>query len=179
MAIHNLSEAQDELSKAYIGGSFGVLVSGIIWAASALALYVAGFEIGSLVFFFGGMLIHPVSTFLSKRMNQGFVTSENNPLPRLAMELTVILFVGLFLAFWLSKDNPANFFAIMLLIVGARYMPFATLYSQKIYWVLGGVLMAFGLMTFLYLTLPAYIVAGLGGLIEITFAFVLLKSHAR
>ena len=174
-----LKDAQQDLSNAYVGGSFGVLVSGLVWIAAALTLYIAGLKTSLIVFFIGGMFIYPASTMIDKIYTKGLSAAKDNPLPRLAMELTILLFVGLFLAFWLAGDNAAYFYAVMLLIIGARYVPFATLYGDKTYWVLGGVLMGFGLISFLYLTLPGYLVAGIGGAIEFVFALWLFMAHRK
>lgn len=86
-----------------------------------------------LTLFFGGMFIHPLAIMLSKTLKRSGNHDAKNPIGKLALESTMILFVGLFLAFYVAKLQIEWFYPIMLMIIGVRYLTFNTLYGARIY----------------------------------------------
>jgi hypothetical protein len=168
-------DAQKDMDFSYIGGGAGVLVSGIVWSLAGLVAIFYSNQSSMLTLFIGGMFIHPISMLVSKALKRPGNHNPENPLGKLALESTVILFVGLFLAFYVAKLNLDWFYPIMLLAIGVRYLIFNTLYGAKIYWVLGAVLMLSGMFCLLFganFILGAFI----GGLTEIIFSLVILKK---
>jgi hypothetical protein len=64
----HLREAQRDMRWAYVNGGVGIFVSGLVWViAGAVTLYVDLFS-GMAALFFGGMLIHPLSLLLARRV---------------------------------------------------------------------------------------------------------------
>lgn len=63
----------------------------------------------------------------------------------------------------------------MLMIIGARYLVFNTLYGIKTYWVLGGLIMLTGMLCIL---LGANFIIGafVGGVTEIVFSLVIFMQ---
>ena len=179
----DIKAAQSDLREAYLTGALGALVSGIVWILAGITAHLSTFQNSMIVFFIGGMGIFPLSTFLSTQLNGKKKPADSNPLLPLGLQVTIPLFVGLFLAFWLCRDNPEHFYALMLMIIGGRYVSFTTLYGTKIYWALGLVLMTLGFVAFSYIDLSGGILAIMGGIIEIIFAGALLRvprlPHAR
>ncbi len=175
----NISTAQEDMRRAEVFGAPGVLVSGLIWVGAGLVAWFHSFEFSILALFFGGMVIFPVSTVLSKRINPSYALQKTNPLVKLALEGTIFLFVGLLIAFTLSKSQPNLFYPIMLLTIGARYLTFQTLYGLKAYWVLGGVLLSLGCGYIVWLSPQPYIAALSGGLIEIFFSVYLFQGYKK
>ena len=171
--------AQKDMRNSFILGAPGVLISGIIWFAAGLVATFYSFQMSIIFFFFGGMLIHPLSVVISGKMNKTYTQDKNNPLVKLALEGTILLFVGLFLAFTFSQTNPNLFYPIMLLIIGARYLTFQTIYGSKIYWVLGACLLALGMCLILVFELPYSQAAMLGGIIEVVFSVYLFKTFKQ
>lgn len=98
--------------------------------------------------------------------------SKQNPLGKLAVEGTVFMLMCIPLALLLSLEEHAWFFQGMLLIIGGRYLTFATLYGVKTYWVLGGILGIAALVLFFFNASPG-ISALTGGLVELGFGLVL------
>ena len=126
------------------------------------------------------MLIHPLALLLVKLLKRSAKHQPDNPLGKLALESTIILFVGLFIAFYVAQLKVEWFFPIMLMAIGVRYLVFNTLYGIKIYWLLGAVLMFAGMFCILLAAnffIGAFIGAFIGGLIEIIFSLVIFK-HA-
>ncbi|MBP0612365.1 hypothetical protein J8J42_04805 [Chryseobacterium sp. cx-311] len=94
------------------------------------------------------------------------------PLGKSAMEGTVWMLMCIPMAFGLSLVRPEWFFQGMLLIIGGRYLTFATLYGMKVYWLLGAVLGAAAFVLFA-LQAGAFYSALAGALIEIIVGTVL------
>lgn len=168
-------EAQKDMNFSYFGGGTGVLVSGLIWCIAALVALLSSSQSSMLTLFFGGMFIHPLAMLLSKILKRPGNHNSKNPLGKLALESTVILFVGLFIAFYVATLQLEWFYPIMLMIIGVRYLAFNTLYGTKIYWVLGALLILSGMLCIL---LAANFIVGafIGGATEILFSLVILNQ---
>ena len=167
--------AQEDMNYAYLGGATGVLVSGVVWCIAGLVALMYSNLSSMLTLFFGGMLIFPLAMLLAKALKRPGTHNPNNPLGKLALESTVILFVGLFLAFFVAKLQVEWFYPIMLLTIGVRYLIFNTLYGLKTYWVLGAVLMFSGMICIL-LGADFMLGAFIGGVTEIVFSVVIFKQ---
>jgi hypothetical protein len=110
--------AQENMRFSYFGGGVGVLVSGLIWCAAGSVALVHSNQLSMLALFFGGMFIHPLAMLLSKYFKRPGNHHPKNPLGKLALESTIILFVGLFLAFYVAKLQVEWFYPIMLIFSG-------------------------------------------------------------
>lgn len=172
----NINEAQQDMKLAYIGGGTGVLVSGLVWMIAALVAVFISPKASILTLFFGGMFIFPLSVVLDKLLGRSGKHNSDNPLSSLALESTVLLFVGLFLAFCISQIKLDWFYSVMLMIIGARYLVFQTLYGMKIYWVIGGLLILAG-GACIVLNQPFVYAAFIGAAIELIFGFIIIKNN--
>ena len=168
-------DAQQNMNLAYFGGGTGVLVSGLVWCIAGFVALLHSNQSSMLTLFFGGMFIHPLAMLLSKALKRSGNHDPKNPLGKLALESTIILFVGLFLAFYVAKLQAEWFYPIMLMIIGVRYLVFNTLYGMKVYWILGASLMFSGMLC---IVLNANFVIGafIGGITEIVFALVIFAQ---
>ena len=175
----DFSLAQKDMRNSFILGAPGVLISGIVWLTAGLVATFYSFQMSIIFFFFGGMLIHPLSVVISGKMNRPYTQVKSNPLLKLALEGTILLFVGLFLAFTFSQTNPNLFYPVMLLTIGVRYLTFQTIYGSKIYWVLGACLLALGMCLMLAFELLYSHAAMSGGIIEIIFSIYLFKTFKQ
>lgn len=171
-----IEEAQVDMRQAYFGGAPGMLVSGIIWLAAGITALVSTAQISVIIFFLGGMLIHPLGILLSKALKRSGQHQKDNPLSNLALESTLLLFIGLFIAYVVLQIRPHWFFPIMLLMIGGRYVLFASVYGMRIYWIVGMVLVVVG-ATFLVLNQVFHLGALLGGAIEVMFSFVIFNAE--
>ena len=100
------------------------------------------------------MFIHLVSVLLSKVLGLSGSHTNGNPLGNLAMEGTIFMIMCLPLAYGLSLQHTEWFFQGMLLIIGGRYLTFASIYDFRSYWVLGAVLGVAARHHFNVLSLP-------------------------
>jgi len=174
----NIKEAQEDMRSAYYGGAPGALISGLVWLTAGITAVMSTTQMSVLVFFFGGMLIHPLGILVSKAFKCSGKHSKGNPLSNLAMESTVLLFIGLFIAYLSLQFKPIWFFSIMILIIGARYLIFATIYGMRLYWVFGAALIVTGIGG-IFFSQQFACIGILGGILEILFAFLIVYFEKR
>lgn len=173
-----IEDAQKDMRDAYLGGGSGVLVSGLVWlTAGSFAIY-GSIQASFIIFFICGMFIYPIGILVDKLFKRSGKHNKGNPLGHLAMESTVILFIGLFLVYSLFQTLPNWLFPIMLLIIGVRYLIFQTIYGMKIYWVLGLSLIVAGFIG-LNSNPPFYTFGIIGGLIELIFSIFIIQRNRK
>ena len=179
-SVNSISTAQADLRKAYADGSLGILASGMVWMTAALVSFLVSSQTAIWTLFFGGMLIHPLGLLLAKVAGIQGSHSKQNPLGQLVMENTIFMLMCIPLALLLSFQDHAWFFQGMLLIIGGRYLTFATLYGIKTYWILGALLGASSFILFFLEASPS-ISALSGSIIELGFGvymFFFFKAAA-
>lgn len=173
-----LNLAQADMCKGYANGSVGIIVSGLIWLISAIISYQYSAKQAVWMLLVGGIFIHPVSVLLSKAMGVRGTHTKGNPLGNLAMEGTIFMIMCLPLAFGLSLQYAEWFFQGMLLIIGGRYLTFASIYGMRLYWILGATLgvAAYSLFYFKVASFGSLLT---GSLIEISFGLCMFFSFRR
>jgi hypothetical protein len=132
--VMQIQVAQEDLRLSYFGGAPGMLVSAVAWLASGLAALYWSNQRAVLILFVGGMLIHPVSTVVTRALGRSARHAAGNPLGRLAQETTVWLILCLPLAFVVSQFKMEWFFPAMLSVISGRYTVFATMFGSRSYW---------------------------------------------
>ena len=172
----NFNEAQQDMRSAYAGGGPGIIISGVVWITAGISALYTSPIISIMIFFFGGMVIHPLSMVLSKFMNRRGKHSDNNPLAKLAIESTLIIFLGLFIAYLIIYTHQEYFFPIMLMTIGIRYIIFQSIYGMKLYWIFGITLAVLGVLS-LVTNQPFHIPAIIGGIVELIFAILIIKKE--
>jgi hypothetical protein len=170
--------AQTDMGKGYANGSIGIIVSGCIWLIAASVSYQYSPKQAIWTLLIGGMIIHPVGMFLSKIIGLPGTHTKGNKLGNLAMEGTLFMIMCLPLAFGLSLQHTEWFFQGMLLIIGGRYLTFASIYGLKLYWILGAVLgvAAYSLFHFQAQSFGSLLT---GSFIEISFGLLMFFSFRR
>jgi len=167
-----IEEAQHDLRAMYIGGFPGQIVSGLIWIASASLATWSTPKSAILLLVFGGMFIFPITNLI---LRVGF--THKNPLNALAMQIAFTIPLTLPLAGAAALHHLSWFYPAVLLIVGAHYLPFVTLYGMRVYAVLAGVMIAAGL--FIGMNVASFPLGGwIGGAIEIAFGVAGLAFRA-
>ncbi|AOS44720.1 hypothetical protein Verru16b_01787 [Lacunisphaera limnophila] len=173
-----IDEAQTDMRHAYFGGATGLAASALVWLlAGSIALFRTP-QAGVLALFFGGMLIHPLAVLGSKALGRPGAHARNNPLGPLALESTVILLLGMILAFGLSRYRVELFFPAMLIVIGGRYLTFHTLYGRRVYWLCGTALASLGLLAALQ-ELPVAASTFGGAVIEAAIAAIVVVQIRR
>lgn len=176
--IDTFSQAQSDMCKSYGNGSIGIIVSGFIWLLCAAIAYQNPPKQVVWILLIGGMLIHPLSILLNKVIGLNGKHEKGNPLRNLAMEGTLFMIMCLPLAFGLSLQNVEWFFQGMLLIIGGRYLTFASIFGIRLYWILGAVLGVAAYLLF-YFKVQSFGSLLTGSLIEISFGLLCFSLSAE
>jgi hypothetical protein len=171
-------QAQADMCKGYANGYIGIIVSGLIWLISATIAYQYSAKQAVWMLLIGGMFIHPVGVLLSKAIGLSGTHTKGNPLGNLAMEGTIFMIMCLPLAFGLSLQYVEWFFQGMLLIIGGRYLMFASIYGIRLYWILGAILGVSAYLLF-YLKIESFGSLLTGSFIEISFGLFMFFSFRR
>ena len=102
--------AQQDMRTGYFGGAPGMLVSGLVWLLAGVVGLLVSQQASVLTLFFGGMAIHPLGSVLAKLLGRSGKHTPGNPLLPLALETTILLFIGLFLAFAMLQISVAIYY---------------------------------------------------------------------
>lgn len=170
--------AQQDMRRGYVSGAPGVLASSLAWFAATGAAWRLSPEQAVWVLFAGGVLIYPASVAISRLLGARGAFTKGNPLGGLAAANTAWLIFSLPLAYAASLQHIEWFFPAMMLVIGGRYLTFATLYGMRLYWALGLALAGAGVLLAQAGAAP---VAGAlaGASIEFAGAIVAFALHAR
>lgn len=175
----DITDAQRDVRTVYAGGSYGQLVSGIIWLGAAGTSVVVSPVAGILVLLTFGAAILPITMLVLKARGGPVALPAGHPMAPLAMQIAFTVPLGLLVAVAAAGEREEWFFPASMIVVGAHYLPFTFLYGMRLFAVLGA-LMALGGVA-LALWLPnAFSTGGwvTGGLL-LVFAFLLRRSHQR
>ncbi|GGI83552.1 hypothetical protein GCM10007973_20060 [Polymorphobacter multimanifer] len=175
----DLNAAQQDMRAAFVRGAPGVLVSGLVWLASGLVWLRAGVDMAFAVLFFGGMAIVPLSLLIARTGFRAPKLAKGNPLERLGLESTFILFAGIFIAYGLLGMLPTAVFPVMAIIIGARYFVFRTVYGEALYWALGAALVAAGVVATVLGPIWPGNLALIVGAIECGFSALIFSRRGR
>lgn len=174
-----LEEAQADMRRAYFDGATGVAVSATAWLAAGIAAWVSTPQMSIITLLIGGMFIFPVSVLLSKAVGRSGSHVKGNPLGGLAAGGTVWMLLAIPIAYGAGLHRVEWFFPAMLLTIGGRYLTFPTLYGLSVYYVLGGLLAAAGVVLVMA-RLPVVAGALAGSAIEYVLgALLFTRARAR
>lgn len=146
-----IEDAQKEVRTVYLGGFTGLLVDTFLWGLSAAFGTWLNARLAILTLVIGGMFIHPASQLLLRLMGRPYALSAGNPMRQLAMQSAFIIPLTLPVVGGAALYKLNWFYPALMIVVGAHYLPFATLYGMWQYLLLGGALIAAGLAIGLYL----------------------------
>lgn len=175
----SLSEQQQiDMRHAHYDGAPGILVSGLVWMAAALAGLRLGTHQAVWTLLIGGAFIYPLSAMLVKALGRPARTGKGNALNQLGMASTIWLILCCAMAYGLYLFNPVLFFPAMMVTIGSRYLVFASMFGMPVYWVMGASLIVAGGLA-CYAAIAPVVAAGLGGLIEVAFALLVFARTSR
>lgn len=178
MTLQNLDSAQADMRAAYCSGAAGMLASALVWAAAAVIAALVDVQRGVWTLLLGGALIHPLAVLVSRLAGRSGRHARDNPLGGLAAASTAWLVFMLPLAFVVFLVDATWFFPAMLLVIGGRYLVFATLYGLRLYRFAGLALAALAWPLALGRS-PPELSAAAGALIEAGFAVALFLRDRR
>ena len=173
-----ISEAQVDMRTGYFSGATGILASALAWSVAAGVAVSNSAQSAVWALLVGGMFIYPVGVLICKLFGARGTHTKGNPLGQLAGASTFWLIFCLPVAYVVGLQHSSWFFSAMLLIIGGRYLVFATLYGMRLYWALGLTLAAAG-FALTILNASAHVVAIVGAGLEAVFAITCLMQHRR
>jgi hypothetical protein len=173
-----IREAQEESRAVYLGGSVGQLVSSAIWFASAALATWGSRNTAVLTLLAGGVFIFPITTLVLRALGGRASLSRENPLGFLAMQVafTIPLAIPLILA--ATAYKPEWFYAGCLIVVGAHYLPFITLYGQPLFGLAGMIMATAGILLPRFRPGDFALGGWLGGAMLAVLGVVLGAAHA-
>ncbi len=175
--MDSIFEAQADMRLAYRNGAPGIFCSGSVWCLAGIVAWSVSPIAGIITLVAGGTLIFPASLLLCRIMGCSGKHQSANPLAPLAIAGTIWMLMCIPIAGGAAFYDIRWFFPAMLLVIGSRYFTFTTLYGKSMYWLFGAVLIASGFLC-AGLSLEVYLSALIGGIVELVFGVVMLRSAA-
>ncbi|MGH9475759.1 MAG: DUF7010 family protein [Terriglobales bacterium] len=168
----DIQDAQRAVRLPYVGGFWGQLVSSIIWLVSAaLGTWVSP-KASILAVVIGGFFIFPLTKMLLSLSGRGASLSTVNPLNSLGMQVAFVLPFSMLLLVPVGLYRLNWFFPALMVLLGAHYLPFASLYGMRMFLFLSGILIAMGVVIALRFSGMFSLGAWMAGLVLFVFAWI-------
>lgn len=168
----DVQDAQREVRSVYVGGFWGQLVSSVIWLVSAaLGTWVTP-KASILTVVIGGFFIFPLTQMLLRLSGRRASVSRENQLNSLGMQVAFVLPFSMLLLVPVGHYDLNLFFPALLVLLGAHYLPFASLYGMRMFLFLAGILIAMGVVVARYFSGMFSVGAWSGGLALFVFAWI-------
>jgi hypothetical protein len=165
-------EAQREMRSVYIGGFWAQLLFSILYLASAaLGTWVSP-KASILTIVIGGMFMFPFSQMILRLSGRPARVSRENPFHWLGMQIALVLPFSMLLLVPVGLYRLNWFFPALMILVGAHYLPFVSLYGMRMFLFLAGVLIAMGVVIALYFAETFSPGAWIAGLTLFVFAWI-------
>jgi hypothetical protein len=165
-------DAQSEVRRVYLGGLVGNAVSGALWLASTGLSVWDSRKAAMVLLVVGGFFIYPVLSLVLRVLRRPASLSAANPFRSLAIQAAFVLPLSMPLVAPVVAYRPAWFYPAMMVLLGAHYLPFATLYGMRSFLVLGALLIASGMAIALYVPGNFSVGGWVAGAILLVFAVV-------
>ena len=168
----DIQDAQREVRSVYIGGFWGQLVSSAIWLVSAtLGTWVTP-KASILAVVTGGFFIFPLTQMLLRLSGRRASVSRDNSFNSLGMQVAFVLPFSMLLLVPVGHYDLNLFFPALMVLLGAHYFPFATLYGMRMFLFLGGILVALGVVIAHWFSGTFSLGAWVAGLALFIFAWI-------
>ena len=146
-----IADAQREVRQIYLGGLVGQAVSGLLWLASAALATWHSHNGGALFLVLGGFAIYPLVSLTLRVLGRPAALGSGNPFRLLAIQVAFVLPFSMLLLVPIFAYRAEWFYPAMMILLGAHYLPFATLYGMRSFLVLAALLLAAGVAIAVYL----------------------------
>jgi hypothetical protein len=145
-----IADAQREIRTRFVGGCYGQLVSGVLWLVSASLAVWSSPRAGIVTVVVGGFVIFPLTELLVRLGGERAVLSPTNPFRHLGMQVAFVLPLSMPLLFPVGLYRLNWFYPALMILLGAHYLPFVTLYGMRMFAALAALLVGGGVVTALY-----------------------------
>ena len=168
----DIQDAQREMRSVYIGGFWGQLVSSVIWLVSAaLGTWVSP-KASILTIVIGGFFIFPLTQLLLRLSGRRARVRKENTFHSLGMQVAFVLPFSMLLLVPVGLYNLNWFFPALMVLLGAHYLPFATLYGMRMFLFLAGILIGAGVVIAQYFSGTFSLGAWVAGVTLFAFAWI-------
>jgi hypothetical protein len=167
-----ISESQQELRTVYDGGLYGQLVSGMVWLLSAALASWYSSRSATIMLVIGGFFIFPLTTLVLRIKGRKSALNHDNPFRYLAIQTAFVLPLSMPLLVPVVAYRSALFYPAMMILLGAHYLPFGTLYGMRSFIGLAAVLIAGGITLAMFFSESFPVGGWLTGALLLLFAFV-------
>lgn len=145
-----IADAQKEIRTRFVGGFYGQLVSGVLWLVSAILAVWSGPRAAITTLVVGGFFIYPLTELLVHLGGERAVLSPTNSLRYLGMQVAFVLPLSMFLLLPVGLYRLNWFYPALMILLGAHYLPFVTLYGMRMFAALAALLVGGGVVIALY-----------------------------
>jgi hypothetical protein len=168
----DIQDAQREVRSVYIGGFWGQLVSSVIWLVSAAVGTWVTPKASILTVLIAGFFIFPLTQMMLRLSGRPARVSKENSFHFLGMQVAFVLPFSMLLLVPVGLYNLNLFFPALMVLLGAHYFPFATLYGMRMFLFLGGILIAAGYVIAHWFSRSFSVGAWVAGLALFVFAWI-------
>jgi len=168
----DIQDAQREMRSVYIGGFWGQLVSSVIWLASAAVGTWVNPKASILTVVIGGFFIFLLTQMLLRLSGRRARVRKENTFHSLGMQVAFVLPFSMLLLVPVGLYNLNWFFPALMVLLGAHYLPFATLYGMRMFLFLAGILIGAGVVIAQYFSGTFSLGAWVAGVALFAFAWV-------
>ena len=168
----DIQDAQREVLTVYIGGFVGQLVSSLIWFASAALGTWSTPKASIATVVIGGFFIFPIVQLVLRLSGRPASVSKENSFNALGMQTAFVLPFSMLLLLPVTHYNLNLFFPALVILLGAHYLPFATLYGMRMFLFLAGILITMGVVIALYFPRTFSLGAWLGAATLFVFSWI-------
>jgi hypothetical protein len=165
-----MTDAQRQMRTTYRGGLPGQLVAGGLWLLSAAAGTWSTPELAVVVLALGGCFIFPLTMLTLRLAGRPANTPKDNPINSLAMHVAFTVPLALPIVLALTSCASGWFYPAMMIVVGAHYLPFMSLYGMWQWAVLAAVLVTGGILLGAYVSMGFAAGGWIGGAALLAFA---------
>jgi hypothetical protein len=168
----DIQDAQRETRSVFIGGFWGQLISSIIWlAAAAVGTWVTP-KASILTAVISGFFIFPLTQMILRLSGRPTRVSKGNPFHFLGMQVAFVLPFSMLLLIPVAQYDLNLFYPALMVLLGAHYLPFATLYGMRMFLFLAGILIAAGVVIAHWYSATFSLGAWVAGIALFVFAWI-------
>lgn len=145
-----ITDAQEEMRRRFVGGFYGQLVSGVLWLVSASLAVWSSARAAIVTLVVGGFFIFLLTELLVRLGGERAVLSPTNSLRHLGMQVAFVLPLSMPLLLPVGLYRLNWFYPALMILLGAHYLPFVTLYGMRMFAALTALLVGGGVVIAMY-----------------------------
>jgi len=165
-----IAEAQREVRTRFVGGFYGQLVSGVLWLVSAGLAAWSSPRAAITTLVVGGFFIFALTELLIRITGESAPLSPANSLHFLGAQVAFVLPLSMPLLYPVGLYHLNWFYPALMILLGAHYLPFVTLYGMRMFAVLAALLVGGGVLIGMYWSSSFSIGAWYTGAVLVLFA---------